>query len=165
MNPRAKTPPKEPALPYAVKLLSARAYSVKKLRDKLYNRGYHRDEIEEALGKLRAKNLIDDERYAEGFLRTRLETRPRGKTALVRDLLSRGVEMSTAKHAVDHAVGKEDELKLALDLLKRKARQYESLDENTRRRRLVALLARRGFKPDTIYKALDLSDSDNLPEE
>lgn len=164
MNPRAKTPPKEPALPYAVKLLSTRAYSVKKLRDKLYNRGYHRDEIEEALGKLSAKNLIDDERYAEGFLRTRLEIRPRGKTALVRDLLSRGVDLSTAKHAVDHAVGKEDELKLALELLRRKARQYSDLDDDTRKRRLVALLARRGFKPDTIHKALDLSDSEMTEE-
>ncbi|MCB9366832.1 MAG: regulatory protein RecX [Calditrichaeota bacterium] len=160
-----RKPPKEPALPYAVKLLAARNYSTRKLRDKLRTRGYDSAEIDEAIQKLQERNLLDDERYAEGFVRTRMETHPRGKNALMRDLISRGVSAATAKHAVTESLSDDQELSMAKDLLQRKSRQYASLDPDTRKRRLTALLARRGFKLDTIRRALSLPDTSENSEE
>ncbi len=157
--------PREEALPYAVKLLASRSYSTRKLREKLRTRGYENDEIEMAIQKLTEKNLLNDLRFAEGFVRTRIETHPRGKIALVRDLVGRGIKGDTAKLAVNENISTEQEFDLARELVRRKARQYENLDNDTRRRRLTTLLARRGFRPDTIYKILALPPDDTIQED
>ncbi len=160
-----KQPPREPALPYAVKLLSARSYSTRKLRDKLRMKGYLAEEIDAAIEKLKEKRLLDDERYADGFVRSRIETHPRGKSALVRDLLVRGVSGSTAKQAVNDNLTEAQEFDLARDLVARKGRQYDNLDPDKRKRRLIALLSRRGFRPGTIFKVLALPQDESLSED
>ncbi|MCL4305972.1 recombination regulator RecX [bacterium] len=165
MTTSERKPPREPVLPYAVKLLAARNYSTRKLRDKLKLRGYDIAEIESAIEKLRERRLLDDERFAEGFVRTRIETHPRGKDALVRDLVSRGISASSARKAVSESLSEDQELQLAKDLIARKGRQYAGLDKVTRTRRLTALLSRRGFRVDTIRKALQLSSLAETPEE
>jgi len=165
MNSATKKPPSEPALPYAVKLLASRSYSVRKLKDKLKTRGYEREEIEQAIAKLIERRLLDDQRFAEGFVRTRLESHPRGRMALTRDLLSRGVSGSVARATVDHAVDADQEFQLARELVERKGKQYSGLDSITRRRRLTALLARRGFRPDVISKILALPPDETPAED
>lgn len=162
---RTKQAPREPALPYAVKLLASRSYSTRKLRDKLRTKGYLTEEIDAAIERLQERKLLDDERYASGFVRTRIETNPRGKSALVRDLVARGVSGSTAKQAVNENLTNEQEFDLACELAERKGRQYAALDKDTRRRRLIALLARRGFRPDTIYKVLALPSDEFIQED
>ncbi len=165
MTPSERKPPREPALPYAVKLLAARNYSTRKLRDKLKSRGYDIAEIDSAIEKLSERRLLDDQRFAEGFVHSRIETHPRGKDALVRDLISRGISASSAKQAVSESLSEEQELQLANDLIARKGKQYAGLDKVTRTRRLTALLARRGFRLDTIRKALHHSSFADTPEE
>jgi regulatory protein len=157
--------PKEDALPYAVKLLASRSYSTRKLKDKLKLKGYEAEEIEQAIQKLKAKNLLNDARFAEGFVRTRIESHPRGKGALIRDLVTRGISGATAKQAVNENLDGDREFELARELLRRKSKQYASLDPETRKRRLTALLARRGFRPGTIFKVLDLPADDSLQED
>lgn len=165
MRDKQRQPPREAALPYAVKLLASRSYSTRKLREKLQTKGYLVEEIDAAIEKLKDRRLLDDKRFAEGFLRTRIETHPRGKNALVRDLISRGIAGNTAKEAVSQSLSNEQELKLAKELVDRKRGQYDKFDLQTRKRRLVALLARRGFRPDTIFKALALPSDETLTEE
>lgn len=165
MKSDTKITPKEDVLPYAVKLLASRSYSTRRLRSKLREKGYVTEQIDEAIAKLTERKLLDDRRFAEGFVRTRVESHPRGRTALVRDLVTRGVSGSVANQAVNEQLSAEQELDLAKDLIRRKSRQYDSLEPETRRRRLVALLARRGFRPDTIHQALSISNSEPSTEE
>ncbi len=165
MKTATKRPPLEPALPYAVKLLATRSYTVRKLKDKLKVRGYLPDEIEQAIVKLQEKNLLNDERFAEGFVRTRLESHPRGRMALARDLQARGVAGSLARSVANAAVDNDQEFELARELVERKSGQYAGLDKLTRRRRLTALLARRGFRPDVISKILALPPDEPPLEE
>jgi len=153
--------PRPTALQYAVRLLSARGYSERKLREKLRNRDYSRDEIDEAIAKLIARRLLDDRAYAEDFVRSRCASQPRGRSALIRDLISRGIPASLAGEVVGDAVSDADEMELARELVARKAAQYRSLDAETQRRRLSGLLARRGFRPQTIHRVVsdELNDS------
>ena len=148
---RARTP--ATALSYAVKLLSARPYSERKLREKLANK-FPRDEIDSAIRRLRAERLLDDARYAEDFVRARTATRPRSGFVLVRELMQRGIARSTAQEVVNRLVPAESHETLARELLSRKQAMYRGLDEPTRRRRLTAFLARRGFSYEVIQKVL-----------
>jgi len=145
--------PPATALSHAVKLLSARPYSEKKLREKLANK-FPRDEIDQAIRRLRAERLVNDGRYAEDFVRARVATRPRSGFVLVRELMQRGIARSAAQEVVNRLVPAESHENLARELLARKQATYRGLDEPTRRRRLTAFLARRGFSYEVIQKVL-----------
>ena len=156
--------PKVNALQYAVRLLSARPYSERKLREKLAGRQYEPDEIEHAVARLKQEHLLDDRNFAEEFVRTRLLLRPRTGIALLRDLLQRGVSKRLAQEVIKELAPPDQDEALARDLVRRKLPLYEGLDELTRRRRLMSLLARRGFGYDTIEKVLNFK-TDSPTEE
>ena len=151
-KPRRK--PTATALQHAVKLLAARPYSERKLKEKLYDREFRTEEIRGALDRLKKERLLDDERFAADFVNARLISRPRAATALIRDLLARGIPMDVARKVVAAATESADEVALATELARRKLGHYHDLEPRARWRRLAGLLARRGFSPDTIRKVL-----------
>jgi regulatory protein len=146
--------PKGTALQYAVKLLAVKPYSEQKLREKLAARQFTAEEISTAVSRLISERLLNDRRFAEDFIRARLNSRPRAGILLVRDLLQRGITKKLAQEVVAELAPKSNDVEVARDLLRRKAGQYGSLDDETRRRRLMSLLARRGFSYDIIDKVL-----------
>ncbi|HEY3294651.1 MAG TPA: regulatory protein RecX [bacterium] len=155
--------PKVNSLQYAVRLLSVRSYSEKRLREKLAGRQFTPEEIDSAVKRLRDERLLDDRNFAEEFVRTRLLLRPRTGAALLRDLLQRGISKHLAQEVIAEMAPKDQDEALARELLRRKASLYAGLDDQTRRRRIMSMLARRGFSYDTIDKVLkagpgDLSD-------
>jgi regulatory protein len=152
--------PSKSALQHAVGLLSARPYSERKLQEKLRRRDYEPDEIRAALERLKKERLLDDLKFAEDFVRVRLASRPRAATALIRDLLARGISMDVARKIVDAATSVADEESIARQLVERKAAQYDQLESHVRWRRLGGLLARRGFSPDIIRKVLARKQDD-----
>ena len=152
-----RRPPKGTALQYAVKLLSARPYSERKLREKLLERQYEAQDVREALERLRRERLINDRKYAEEFVRARMQARPRAGSRMISDLLARGIPLTLAKEVVAEVMPKTDEIPLAREFVRRKQAQYAGLDDDTRWRRLAGMLARRGFSYDTIREVLGKS--------
>ena len=80
-----------PALDAALRLLARREHSLRELRTKLASCGYEAGEIARTLDQLTVRNLISDERFAEAFLRSRLE-RGQGPLKIRAQLKERGVE-------------------------------------------------------------------------
>lgn len=148
--------PRKPAtaLQYAVRLLSARPYSEKKLREKLAARGYEPSEIGYALKRLCDERLLDDRRFAEEFVRARLSLRPRAAAVLARELRQRGIAAGLAKSVAEELAPRDSDAELARELVRRKQSAYKNLEPETRYRRLSSLLARRGFSYDTIRSVL-----------
>jgi regulatory protein len=148
------------ALQYAVKLLSTRPYTERKLREKLYGRQYTTPEIRSALDRLKRERLLDDRKYAEDYVHARMAARPRAATRMVTDLLARGIPLALAREVTAELMPKSDELTLAREFVRRKQAQYAHLDEDTRWRRLAGMLARRGFSLDTIRAVLKQAPDD-----
>jgi regulatory protein len=142
------------ALQYAVKLLSSRAYSEKKIREKLRARTYSQTEIDGAVSRLIEERLIDDRKYAEAFVRTRLEPPPRPAMILDGKLMQRGISKPLAHEVTKSLAPNPADENLAGELVRRKKKQYAALDDAIRRRRLTSFLARRGFSFGTISKVL-----------
>jgi regulatory protein len=152
----------KPALHYAVSLLSARPYSERKLTEKLRDRGYEVSEIASAILRLKEKKLLDDRSFAVDFVQARCRSHPRGRTSLIQDLISRGISSGVAQGVVSELIADADETELARRLVESKLAQYRSLDPEIRKRRMAGLLARRGFRPQTIFSLLKLADNSDL---
>ena len=96
---------------------------------------------------------LDDDAYAQAFVRERTRLKPRGRRRLVSELLARGVERGIAEVAVDAALAEEGVTEEALlrTVAVRRARTLRGVDPPAARRRLEAFLHRRGFPSGAIH--------------
>ena len=100
--------PPRSALSYALTLLGRRDYSVWELVRKLEGKGYQRDEIDEAVTRLKEWNYLDDERY----LRRQIEKYRAGKksrTYIRRRLCLAGLEPQLVEEGLTHFYPPEEE--------------------------------------------------------
>jgi regulatory protein len=141
----------------ALNMLSFRPRSVVELRNGLRRKGEPSDQIEVAINRLLELKLLDDATFARQFARMRILGPGASKIRIAQELRRKGV----ARELVDRAVEelKEEEgidASAALHrVAEKKWRSLSKLDEFTRRRRLYAFLARRGFNPDEIRLAMN----------
>ncbi len=136
---------------YATLLLSYRARTDHELRDRLEHRKFPPDIVTEAMDRLMELKLVDDTRYAHDFARDRVEIGKKGKWRIRGELIKRGVDRKEIDQALEQAP---DELKAARELVLKYRPRYTRLEPDVGRRRLYALLVRRGFSVDTIREAL-----------
>lgn len=135
----------EAAFRTGLRVLELRPYAQADLGRRLQRKGHPRAAVDVALERLLALGLLNDEAYARNYVQTRA-ARGRGPSRLIRDLLAMGVQRSL----IDSAIAAEwpdgsDRTSMPQALVSKRAAQLGALPKQTKRRRLLAYLARRGF--------------------
>jgi regulatory protein len=135
----------EAAFRTGLRMLELRSYARADLGRRLQRKGHPRAAVDVALERLLTMGLLNDEAYARNYVQTRA-ARGRGPSRLVRDLLAMGVQRSV----IDRAVAAEwpegsDRTSMPQALVSKRAAQLGTMPRQTKRRRLLAYLARRGF--------------------
>jgi regulatory protein len=145
----------EAAFRTALRSLELRAFARTDLARRLVRKGHTRTAVDAALERVALLGLLDDLAFARSFVQSR-SARGRGPTRLVRDLLAMGVE----RRVIDRAIAAElpdsrNQSAVALTLATRRATQLGALSRQTKRRRLLAYLSRRGFSGREITDIVD----------
>lgn len=83
------TSPREARLA-AMRLLTRREHSCQELSQKLRHKGFDRSLVEEIIAGLQNEGLVSDERFAESFMRSRIN-KGYGPTRIIHELRQRGV--------------------------------------------------------------------------
>jgi regulatory protein len=134
------------------------------LADLLAKRGVPDDAAEAVLDRLTEVGLIDDAAFARAWVSSRQAGRGLARRALSQELRAKGVEPEVAAEAVE-AVGEDDERAAARRLVDRKVGAMRRLDRATATRRLMGMLARKGYNGGlaaaVIREALDSADHDS----
>jgi regulatory protein len=147
----------------ALRLLEFRARSTAELRRKLIQKGASAGDVDEVLAKLQDQKLLDDADFARQFARNRVAGVGASRRRIVQELRRKGVAGDIAAEAVDGLPEREgiDPSATVHRAAAKKWNALAALDAFTRRRRVYAFLARRGFDPDEIRAALmALGDSE-----
>ncbi len=137
----------EAAHQVAMRLLANRPRAVKDMLRQLRNRGHNPSAAAAAVGRLEANGLLNDLEFARHFTRVR-SGKGHGPLRLISDLLARGVEKRLAERAVYETIEAEDidPQAQARALAAKRSGQLGDLPPETKRRRLLAYLGRRGFR-------------------
>ena len=144
----------EAALRAGLSALGRRGFARADLLRRLRRRGHPENAAESALARLDAMGLLDDLRYARTYVDTRAE-RGRGPLRLKRDLLALGVQGSVIEQALRSRWPSGDvEPEVPRTLALRRSRQLGELPRLTKRRRLLAYLARRGYTGRSANEAV-----------
>lgn len=140
----------EQARALCLRLLTVRARTRAELEAQLTKRGYPDDVSAAVLDRLAQVGLVDDEDFAEQWVRSRRVNAGKGKRALAAELRNKGVD----SEVIDAALADIDagaERTRAEQLVRDKLRREKLGDpgdrdaENKMIRRLVGMLARRGY--------------------
>ncbi len=128
----------------AANSLSHRNMSSHELLRKLRERGYSDEEAEKAARWLEDIGAIDDERYAAQCA-AYYKNRGYGALRIREELRRRGIPRDMAEEIIDELPGSENEI---TSLIEKKLRGEELTPD--KKRKIVAMLTRRGFKYDEI---------------
>lgn len=134
-----------------LRLLTARARTRAELAGQLTKRGYPEDVSDRVLDRLAVAGLIDDADFAAQWVRSRREHAGKGRKVLAAELRTKGVDEEVIAGALA-GIDAGAERARAEQLVQVKLRR-ETLGEDDVRltRRLVAMLARRGYNPSMAY--------------
>jgi regulatory protein len=127
-----------------VRLLSVRARSRTELRQAMARKEIEEEVAELVLGRLDRAGLIDDEAFAQEWVASRHGHKGLSRRAFVNELRRKGVDDSVAAQAAA-AVDEDSELERARELVRRKLPSVARVDDTTKLRRLVGVLARKGY--------------------
>ncbi|MFI9788127.1 regulatory protein RecX [Kitasatospora sp. NPDC051984] len=145
--------PAERARDICLRLLTGAAKSRKQLADALRRKEIPDEVAEQVLSRLEEVGLIDDAAFAEAWVESRHAVRGLSRRALAQELRTKGVTGETAEQALLQ-VDAEDESEAARALVARKLRSTAGLDREVRMRRLVGVLARRGYSEGLAYRVV-----------
>jgi regulatory protein len=136
----------EQARALCLRLLTARAQTRAELAGQLAKRGYPDNVSDRVLNRLTQVGLIDDTDFAEQWVRSRRVNGGKGKRALAAELRNKGVDndvITAVLSDIDAGAERERAEQLVRDKLRRE--RLNDDDDTKVMRRLVGMLARRGY--------------------
>ena len=147
----------EQARALCLRLLTARARTRAELEGQLAKRGYPDDVSTGVLDRLADVGLIDDADFAEQWVRSRRVNAGKGKRALAAELRTKGVDndvITAALSDIDAGAERERAEQLVNDKLRR---ERNTEDEAKLTRRLVGMLARRGYSQTMAFDVVKVA--------
>lgn len=140
-------PPEDPeavARKILLDQLTGRARSRSDLATKLAQRNVPEEIATRLLDRFEEVGLVDDAAFARGWVEQRQSGRGLARRALAQELRRKGIDDEVARDALDELdpTAEED---AARALVRAKLRTLSRVDDATATRRLVGLLARKGY--------------------
>ncbi|MGC0363674.1 regulatory protein [Rhodococcus sp. 27YEA15] len=136
-----------------LRLLTDRARSRSELETKLVAQGFEAEIISGVLDRLQEIGLIDDADFAHQWVHSRHTYSGKGKRALAVELRLKGIDQETASEALSQ-IDPDDERERAVELVRKKLRNKPIDDRDKITRRLVAMLARKGYSASMSYEVV-----------
>ncbi len=149
---------KKAAKDRAVNFLSYRDRSEKEMRTKLRQVGFEENFIEDTIVELKRLQLLDDEKFAMSFARSKLLSKPMGEFLLKQELRHKGIEDDVINQTIEAIYSENDPFQLALKIAERKLKSIKNLEEAKKKKRVSDLLLRRGFNWDVVSQVLEMWD-------
>jgi regulatory protein len=123
------------------------------LAQKLAQRGCSAELAASVLDRMTQVGLVDDQAYAQMLVRSQQAGRGLAKRALARELRTKGIEDHLADETLA-SISDEQERERARVLADKKLRAMHGLGIEVQTRRLVAMLARKGYSSSMAYAVI-----------
>jgi regulatory protein len=102
------------------------------------------------LDRFEEVGLVDDKAFARAWISSRQPGKGLARRALGQELRRKGIDDEIARRALAE-IDPDDEEAAARTLVRKKLRSMRALDDVTRTRRLVGMLARKGYPPGVAF--------------
>lgn len=133
--------------------LATCARSRSDLEQTLATKGVPAQVATDVLDRFETAGLVDDVEFARSWVQQRQAGKGLSSRALAQELRRKGVDDQIAREALDD-LDPDVEVQAAHLLVQRKLRSMSSLDDTVKTRRLVGMLARKGYAPGLAFQVV-----------
>lgn len=141
----------EKAKYHAVKYLSYQPRTIQEVNSYLQKKEYNQQIISEVINYLKDQSYLDDDKFCQLWIESRCRLKPRGKRGLYFELKNKGVDSSLIEEVINKNFTPEIELKIAKELVLKKAQVLNGNSSNIKEK-IGAFLYRKGFSNNVIQK-------------
>ncbi len=146
----------------AVRILSRRSHSRKELKQKLTQRGFAGEAVEQTIRTCERYGYLNDEETSRIYFRE-LRARGYGPKRIRRDMKKKGLEGASVEKRIARYVEGDDEKTVARRVCEKKMRTFNrETDRRKRREKIYRFLYGRGFSAPVIFALLE--EMENHPE-
>jgi regulatory protein len=148
----------------ALNMLALRARSSRELSRQLIRKGEPPEHVDVVIDRLHRAGFLDDAAFARQFARSRAVGGGMSRRRIQQELGRKGVARDVGDGAIADVFEEEqvDEAATVEQVARKKLRSLKNLDVQTRKRRLYAFLARRGYDLDDIRRTMRALDSGDI---
>lgn len=140
---------------YGLRLLSFKMRTEQEIRRRMREKEYTDEIIDTTIDYLYYLNYLDDEEYAQKFIKDKSNLKNMGSERIKRELYMKGIDKNIIDRELEEIVDKDDEYEKAKEIaIKKLETTYKNDDKNARYRKLGGLLQRRGYSMDIVMPIL-----------
>lgn len=132
-----------------LRALERRPFAARDMARRLVLKGHPPEAADAAVGRAQRTALLDDGQFARHYVQTRA-ARGRGPARLRRELAAMGVDARLADRVLAEELPADSQAERVTALARRRAGQLAALDRPDRLRRVVAFLARKGYRGPAV---------------
>jgi regulatory protein len=149
---------KQPLTPKEAKLKAADycAYqerSQQQVRDKLYDYGLHREEVDEVLSELIVDGFVNEERFAKAYVGGKFRMNKWGKVKITQGLKQHKISEYCIKQGLNE-IDDEDYENTLIELLNKKAPSIKFSNDYERNTKLARFAISRGFEQTLVWEVI-----------
>lgn len=138
---------------YALRLIEFRDRTQKELSDKLSEKGYDENIIEDEIEFLKSYGYIDDLRYAVRFTADAINLKKWGRIRIRTELIRKGIDREIVDNTIEDAFEQIEDDRVLLQMKTRfKNSDFSNIKERTR---IFNFFIRRGFTCEEIKGAMN----------
>jgi regulatory protein len=127
--------------------------SHKEVRNKLYEYGLHKNDVEEVISKLITDGFLNEERFAKAFAGGKFRIKKWGRNKIVHELEALGVTPRCIRTGLQ-SIDESDYKKALKDLLKKKFAQTVESNTFKKRDKVARFAIAKGYEPDAVWEIL-----------
>lgn len=131
--------------------------SQQEVRDKLYDMGLHKEDVENIISDLIDNNFLNEERFAITYARGKFRIKHWGKIKIKQHLKLKKVSDYCIKKALSLIDAKDYE-KVILQLIEKKGRETKEKDPYIKKQKIIRYVISRGFESDIVLSLIDINE-------
>lgn len=149
----------------ALSYLARRIHSKRELENKLRQKSYHLELINEVLNDMVKKGLIDDTNFTSHFVDEKINKKKWGIMKVKNELIKKGISAELIDYALKSFITPESQNEIAIVLAQKKLNIIVARESDPKKikQKLLSFLVSRGFSYDTAFEVIQslLHDKDN----
>jgi len=123
------------------------------VRNKLYEYGLYKSDVEEIIVDLITEGFLNEERYAKAFAGGKFRMKKWGRLKITHALESKGLTANCIRSGLTE-IDQEDYEQTLKDLLIKKTNEVEADNIYTKRDKLSKAVILKGYEPELVWKIL-----------
>jgi len=135
----------------ALRYLARSPKSVMEIKKYLAGKNLEQDKIDTVIDRLKDLRYLDDSAFARQFIENRIRFKPKSVYALGYELRHKGIDQDIA----DELLNPLDDMELAWSAARKKQGQWQHLDLDIRKKKLMNHLRYRGFNHSVCMTVLE----------